>query len=531
MNGVIYCRVSSKEQIEGTSLETQELACREYARSKNIKILKVFIEQGESAKFADRAQLLELIDFCRKNKHKLQYLLVWKVDRFARNVTDHFNIKATLMKYGVHIESVTEPIDSNPNGKLMETILAGFAEFDNDIRSLRCIEGMRRKLQDGLFPWKPPLGYKSTTLNGEKKTEPDIPDQPLFALLQRAWREFATGAYTKAEIRRLMDGWGITTNKGKPMSPQSVDKLFQNKYYVGTLVDPWSGEELQGKHAPMVTREDFARVQRVIASRNRSIPHQKERPEFPLRGFSRCQHCSHYLTGGFTRGRSRRYAYYLCQRKQCDNRGKSVPVATIHQEFGGFLDEITPKRELLEKLGELIIKTADERRSFLKAKKARIKTELSQLDRETQELIGMRTRELITDKEFLNQKATLWNRQMTLESTPLDDPLDPVRLRKELSEITQPLLELRSTWGRLPFPFRRRFERLVLPAGFVHGRIRTADLGLLFRVSEGFSRTNTTDVDPGCIRLNRILQEMRGFWRLFRGYQEVKGPPKKAVRT
>jgi site-specific DNA recombinase len=137
MNGIIYCRVSSKEQIEGTSLESQEVACREYAKSKNIKVLKVFVERGESAKFADRTQLIELIDFCRQNKGTIEVLLVWKVDRFARNVGDHFNIKASLMKYGARVVSVTEPIDPNPEGKLMETILAGFAQFDNDIRDIR----------------------------------------------------------------------------------------------------------------------------------------------------------------------------------------------------------------------------------------------------------------------------------------------------------------------------------------------------------------------------------------------------------
>ena len=79
MNGIIYCRVSSKEQIEGTSLETQELACREYARSQNIKILRTFVERGESAKFADRTQLIELLDFCRQNRERVQVLLVWKL--------------------------------------------------------------------------------------------------------------------------------------------------------------------------------------------------------------------------------------------------------------------------------------------------------------------------------------------------------------------------------------------------------------------------------------------------------------------
>src|SRR6266704_228719 len=150
MNGVVYCRVSSKEQIEGTSLESQEAACREYARSKDIRLLKIFVEQGESAKFADRTKLVELIDFCRESKGAVQVLLVWKVDRFARNVADHYNIKATLLKYGVRVVSVTEPIDSNPEGKLMETILAGFAQFDNDIRATRTIQGMKRKLQEGI---------------------------------------------------------------------------------------------------------------------------------------------------------------------------------------------------------------------------------------------------------------------------------------------------------------------------------------------------------------------------------------------
>src|SRR5437762_2554234 len=166
MNGVIYCRVSSKEQIEGTSLESQELACQEYARQNHIKILRTFVERGESAKFADRAQLLELIDFCKEKKGQVQTLLVWKVDRFARNVGDHFNIKASLLKYGVQVVSVTEPIDSKPEGKLMETILAGFAQFDNDIRAMRTVKGMRRKIQEGIFPWRPPLRYKSPVTSG-----------------------------------------------------------------------------------------------------------------------------------------------------------------------------------------------------------------------------------------------------------------------------------------------------------------------------------------------------------------------------
>jgi DNA invertase Pin-like site-specific DNA recombinase len=161
MNTVIYCRVSTKEQIEGTSLKSQEVACRDYAHSKGMRVLKVFVEQGESAKFADRTQLLELVDFCRQNKGMVDALLVWKIDRFARNIADHYSIKTTLLKYGVRVVSVTEPIDSDPTGKLMEGVLASVAQFDNDVRAMRTVQGMRRRIQEGIFPWRPPFGYKS----------------------------------------------------------------------------------------------------------------------------------------------------------------------------------------------------------------------------------------------------------------------------------------------------------------------------------------------------------------------------------
>lgn len=496
MNGVVYCRVSSKEQVEGTSLESQELACREFARAKSIHILKIFIEQGESAKFADRTQLLELIDFCRHPKGQVQVLLVWKIDRFARNVEDHYTIKATLAKYGVRIVSVTEPIDPDPNGKLLETILAGFAQFDNDIRAMRTVQGMRRKLQEGFFPWKPPLGYVSSTTNGEKKTEPDRPDQPLFGLLQRAWQEFATGAYSKAEMRRLMTSWGVVTHRGQPIPPQSVDSLFASPYYAGILVDPWSKEEYEARHVPMVSRDDFALVQEMLGRSRQRVPHHRIRPEFPLRGMVRCRQCRQYLTGSFSRGRSQRYPYYHCNHRACGYGRKSYPVQQIHTEFEEFLETVQINPELLKPLGQVMLQVAAERQGLMKIKKARVEAELTRITRESQELIRMRAQDLITDQEFLAQKKILWNRRMALEGRVSDDSALPRELvQAQLAAILQPLSHLHETWRLLPEPLRGRFVRLLLPVGFVHGEIRTAELGFLFRVTEAFQGGESNGVD------------------------------------
>lgn len=254
MNAVIYVRVSSQDQVEGTSLESQELACREYAQRHNLKVASVFVEQGESAKFADRTQLLALLDYCRVKDNAVSVLIVWKLDRFARNVEDHFAIKATLRRYGVSVVSVTEPIAEDANGRLLETILAGFAAFDNDVRAMRSIQGMQQKLREGLFPWKPPLGYLPP--KSGRKTEADRPDPVRFEPLKKAWQLYATGAYTKRAILRHLQDWGVFGYRTGSLSPQTIDHIFRNPYYAGILKDPWSGAEYTGRHVPMVSHEE-----------------------------------------------------------------------------------------------------------------------------------------------------------------------------------------------------------------------------------------------------------------------------------
>ncbi len=458
--------------------------------------MKAFIEQGESAKFADRTQLIELIDFCRENKGTVQALLVWKVDRFARNVADHFSVKATLAKYGVRIMSVTEPIDANPEGKLMETILAGFAQFDNDIRAARTVQGMRRKLQEGIFPWGPPLGYKSSVTKKEKKLFPDLPDQPTFGLLQRAWRDFATGAYTQAEIGRLMVSRGLTSPHGNgAFSPQFLSLLFTNKYYVGILVDPWSGEEYEGKQAPMVTRDEFLRVQRVIARRNHSVAHQKVNSLFPLRGLIRCDSCSHYMTGGSSRGRSRLYPYYVCRFKACTKYGKSVPIDRPYADFMAFLDQVAPTQEALQKLRDAVLAEAHDRETDGRASLRRSRERARNLDREVDELISMRSKGLITDEEYVRQKRTILERQEVIEGKKCR-VINAEHTRKHLTEISAPLGKLRATWESLKPSFRQRFNRLLLPAGFLNGNIRTAQMGRLFNTISTSEGTNSSVVSP-----------------------------------
>ncbi|MGH2509440.1 MAG: recombinase family protein, partial [Ktedonobacteraceae bacterium] len=163
---VIYTRVSTDRQVENASLETQERACRAYCDKNGWKVLQVFREEGESAKTADRPKLLEALSFCRKNKVRPKYFVVYSVDRLARNAYDHTSIRRNLLGHGVLLRSPIQPLGESPIEKLTETMLAGWSEFDNDIRAEKTVAGMKTRISQGQYPWRAAIGY----LNARSKT-------------------------------------------------------------------------------------------------------------------------------------------------------------------------------------------------------------------------------------------------------------------------------------------------------------------------------------------------------------------------
>ncbi len=515
MNAIIYCRVSSKEQVDGTSLESQELACREHAARNGLSVARVFVERGESAKYADRTQLLEMLAYCGAHKQKIEQLLVWKVDRLARNVGDHFNIKATLLKLGVRVVSVTEPIDAKPEGKLLETILAGFAQFDNDIRAARTVQGMRGKIQEGIIPWQPPLGYKGAALAGSKKMMPDIPDQPAYGLLQRAWADLATGAYTKAQIQRMLHARGLCTRHGNPLSSQIIDHIFADPFYAGIIVDPWSKEEHTGGHLAMISRETFDAVQKVIQGRSRSLPHRELRPEFPLRSFARCVNCECALTGSFSRGRSRLYPYYHCVRQHCGQHGYYA-LDDVHAEYRQFLHETSVSPHALSHLRDSIRSIASAWQTERATVAAKRVAGHKRAEAELQQLIRMKMAELITDDEFRMQRSILAERLQESSARNLESTAAPELALQNLDLICKPLMHLADTWKAIPIKFQRRFQHLTLPRGFVVGQVGTAPKGHLLSFFEANLPADTNVVPPVGESWNQLMDEIASLASIFK---------------
>lgn len=99
----------------------------------------------------------------------------------------------------------------------------------------------------------------------------------------------------------------------------------------------------------MVSRATFTKVQQILGNSPQAVPHKTIRTEFPLKGFARCANCESHLTGSFSRGRSKHYAYYHCFNKACDLRA-NYPLDQVHGEFLSFLNEASPDLRLLERV-------------------------------------------------------------------------------------------------------------------------------------------------------------------------------------
>src|SRR5437764_5997544 len=115
---VIYCRVSTVEQTQNHSLPTQEKACREYCLRHGLEVVGVFVEQGESAKTADRTQLKELMAFVADRPHRISDVVVYSIDRFARNTLDFLQLRSTFSACGIRFRSVTQDFEDSSEGRM-----------------------------------------------------------------------------------------------------------------------------------------------------------------------------------------------------------------------------------------------------------------------------------------------------------------------------------------------------------------------------------------------------------------------------
>ncbi len=418
---VIYLRVSTEEQVDNFSLETQERICRQEAERKGFEVIKIFKEEGRSAKnITGRPVLIELLEFCRKNKRTIDALIVYRLDRVSRQLQDYLAIRKKLAEYDIMIFSASEPTGNSPTEKFIESMLASFAQMDNDVRSERTKNGLRARFLAGLTSGTPPLGYISE--NGYIVKDPKTWDK-----VKEAWELMATGSKTLREMAKIMNEWGVRQRyhgKEQIVRHQVLGRIFRNKYYIGILSSDKYPDEIRGQHLPMVSEALFYRVQAAIDGRNTNINvpiarRNKDNKEFPLRRILLCGMCCNPVTGGWSKGKRARYAYYRCQ-KGC--KVPSISAEKVHEATEHYLSSITPTKEALDAFIALLRRTYYQRVAQLQKQRDVADKELKRLFELRQSLIQKNLSGIYSDEIFKEQNKLIEDQIAAVQITK-DDAL------------------------------------------------------------------------------------------------------------
>ncbi len=477
--GIIYCRVSSTEQVENTSLESQERNCREYAKREGIEIITApFIEKGESAKTANRTEFMKAINFCGNKKNKVTHFIVYKLDRFARNQNDHVVTQATLRRYGVVLRSVTEPIDETPIGRVMEGVISVFAEFDNNVRTERSKGGMYENLKKGIWQWQAPLGYYRPYQGSN--IAPEATTAPFIAML---FEEYAKGTYTYKSLAEYLNERGFPSKKGKGLCMQMVEKILKNPIYEGKI-KTW-GLDIKGNFEPIVSEDLFQQCQKGYRKKYVKMNRSIQNSNFPLRRICSCPDCGTSITGSVAKGK---YPYYHHHRQNC-LKAKFIPKETFEQLFVEYLNEITPDKKYEKMFKAIVIDIWQSNYKKLNENNTKVRSELERLEQERLKIFEFHRAGKYSDDEFLEQKDFINKKVYQIQRLLEDSHIEEFNMEEVLSHCFSFVRETAKTWVRLKntnYPNAMRFQKQIFPEKitFDGEKFGTKKLSLVYKLNE-----------------------------------------------
>jgi len=355
----LYLRVSSERQVgrafseEGYSIEAQRADCRRKAAQLEAEVTAEFTDPAETATNAHRPGMERLLKRIRSGDAPT-YVIIHKVDRFARNRRDDANLLFEIMESGAQLISATESIDGTPSGRLTHGILAAIAEYYSLNLSLEAKKGLygKAKLGVGGTPGYAKIGYLNVgELVDGREVRTIAVDPERAPHISWAFAAYKSGGYTLDTLERALEKRGLRTrptrkHPAKPLSRTQLHRILRSKYYMGIV--EYGGFEFPGRHDPLTDPETFAQVQQVLDAHNNAAERDRKHRHY-LKGSLRCE-CGERVT--FVKGKSktgRVYDYFACLGR-LKGTGCKLPYLPAHEVEQKVVDAY--ERIAAQQLGE-----------------------------------------------------------------------------------------------------------------------------------------------------------------------------------
>lgn len=386
---VIYCRVSStKQTVEGDGLNSQQTRCREYAKYKGYTITEVFMDDI-SGGVVERPGMQTMLRYLKQHRAEDCAVIIDDISRLARGVQAHFELRKTILDAGGRLESPSIEFGEDADSIMVETMLATISQHQRQKNAEQVVHRMRARNMNGYWTSRSPKGYKYKETRGEGKVL--VFDEPVASIVQEALEGFAHERFeTQAEVKRFLESQPLFP-KDLPngeLRRQTVTRILKKPLYAGYLEVPnWSVSLRKARHPGLIDFSTYQKIQERLAGKAKAPARKDLNEDFPLRGFVTCGDCDRPLKSCWSKGKYKHYAYYLCQTESCDSYGKSIPKDTLEGDFETILNTLKPTETLFKHVKALFIDVRDQHRSQSKTAAASLKTELSKIDKQIEQLL------------------------------------------------------------------------------------------------------------------------------------------------
>jgi site-specific DNA recombinase len=399
MRAVLYLRVSTAGQAstsgdgEGFSIAAQRDACTRKTNALSAEVVDIYVDAGESARKSDRPNLQIMLERLRTERD-VDFVVVHKVDRLARNRGDDVNISLAIREAGAQLVSVSENIDETPSGMLLHGIMSSIAEFYSLNLAAEVKKGTLKKVEGGTYPGFAPLGYLNRQdLSGGTKRRWIELDPERAPLIRWAFRAYASDEYSLRQLaEELMARWltsrPTAQRPARNLTPAQVHKILCQRFYLGYF--KYAGVEYQGSHCPLVSIEIFAKAQAVMASR-RQAGERPQRHRHYLKGTILCARCGSRLT--FSRNQGRRggvYDYFVCggrhhTRNECDL--PYIPASGIEVAIENYYDTFILGKRAASLIHSRIMIVSKRRNESVERRAKRSRKRIIELEKERRKLL------------------------------------------------------------------------------------------------------------------------------------------------
>ena len=508
---LIYVRVSSEKQVDGYSLDSQEELCTKRAVQEGFEVIKIYREEGLSAKTTERPLLQEMLTYCLSKKNNISAIFIYSLSRLNRNTENHLMIQGLLSKAGVQLISLTEPTDPSPTGRFIETIFAATAQMENEMRAQNVANSLKKRFFEGYITSKPPVGYLMQRTNGKSQA---VKDPELFHVIKNLWFKVANEGYSLLDCANELNRQGIVSTHQrnfKKFTPKAMTRVFSNRFYIGILISEKYGEAV-GRHEPMIDNTVFYRVRDIITGRKpKRNGYADVREDFKLRKILRCEFCDRFMTSSYVQGRSKKYPKYYCQ-----SRGLHPSVSYdrdfVEEKFKVLLQSITYDQDWLVWYTEFIKEKYHTQYDESIRTRKLIEVTIEELKAAKKIARQKNVKGIYTDDEYLEMRKDYDVDITVKEGLLAEKRMMEMDIDIILDFIVYYLSRLDQVWLDASPEGRVAIAGSIFPNGVVFSKnqFRTATLGFGYEAVRQARNTPMASGEPGGIRtrdqeLKRLL--------------------------